>query len=77
MGIPERRKLSAAQQVTGQVAYLTIAAGLLLAMAAVGGVYMKEGRVDASALLSTTRAVATPSSMCAARWRTAPRSRCA
>jgi hypothetical protein len=50
MGIPERRKLSAAQQVTGQVAYLTIAAGLLLAMAAVGGVYMKEGRVDASAL---------------------------
>jgi hypothetical protein len=50
MGIPERRKLTTAQQVTGQVAYLTIAAGLLLAMAAVGGVYMKEGRVDASAL---------------------------
>jgi predicted Zn finger-like uncharacterized protein len=50
MGIPERRKLSAAQQVTGQVAYLTIAAGLLLALTAVGGVYMKEGRVDAAAL---------------------------
>jgi hypothetical protein len=50
MGIPERRKPSAAQQVTGQVAYLTIAAGLLLAITAVGGVYLKEGRVDASAL---------------------------
>jgi hypothetical protein len=50
MGIPERRKLTAAQQVTGQVAYLTIAAGLLLAIAAVGGVYMKQGRVDPSAL---------------------------
>jgi predicted Zn finger-like uncharacterized protein len=50
MGIPERRKVSAAQAVTGQVAYLTIAAGLLLALTAVGGVYMKEGRVDASAL---------------------------
>jgi hypothetical protein len=50
MGIPERRKLTTAQAVTGQVAYLTIAAGLLLAIAAVGGVYMKEGRVDPSAL---------------------------
>jgi hypothetical protein len=50
MGIPERRKLTTAQAVTGQVAYLTIAAGLLLAITAVGGVYMKEGRVDASAL---------------------------
>ncbi|HYH95758.1 zinc-ribbon domain-containing protein [Hyalangium sp.] len=50
MGIPERRKVSAAQAVTGQVAYLTIAAGLLLALTAVGGVYMKEGKVDASAL---------------------------
>jgi len=50
MGIPERRKVSAAQAVTGQVAYLTIAAGLLLALTAVGGVYMKEGRVDAAAL---------------------------
>jgi hypothetical protein len=50
MGIPERRKATTAQQVTGQVAYLTIAAGLLLALTAVGGVYMKEGRVDASAL---------------------------
>jgi predicted Zn finger-like uncharacterized protein len=50
MGIPERRKLTTAQAVTGQVAYLTIAAGLLLAMAAVGGVYMKQGHVDASAL---------------------------
>lgn len=50
MGIPERRRVSAAQAVTGQVAYLTIAAGLLLALTAVGGVYMKEGRVDPSAL---------------------------
>ncbi len=50
MGIPERRKPTTAQQVTGQVAYLTIAAGLLLALTAVGGVYMKEGRVDPSAL---------------------------
>jgi predicted Zn finger-like uncharacterized protein len=50
MGIPERRKVSAAQAVTGQVAYLTIAAGLLLALTAIGGVYIKEGRVDASAL---------------------------
>lgn len=50
MGIPERRKVSAAQAVTGQVAYLTIAAGLLLALTAVGGVYMKEGRVDPAAL---------------------------
>ncbi|MFL5349388.1 MAG: zinc-ribbon domain-containing protein [Hyalangium sp.] len=50
MGIPERRKVSAAQQVTSQVAYLTIAAGLLLALTAVGGVYMKEGHVDAAAL---------------------------
>jgi hypothetical protein len=50
MGIPERRKLTTAQEVTGQVAYLTIAAGLLLALTAVGGVYMKKGRVDPSAL---------------------------
>jgi hypothetical protein len=50
MGIPERRKPTTAQAVTGQVAYLTIAAGLLLALTAVGGVYMKEGRVDPSAL---------------------------
>ena len=50
MGIPERRKLTTAQEVTGQVAYLTIAAGLLLALTAVGGVYMKKGRVDTSAL---------------------------
>jgi hypothetical protein len=50
MGIPERRKVSAAQAVTSQVAYLTIAAGLLLALTAVGGVYMKEGKVDAEAL---------------------------
>jgi hypothetical protein len=54
MGIPERRKPSAAQQVTGQVAYLTIAAGLLLALTASGGVSMKEGRVDASALSPST-----------------------
>jgi hypothetical protein len=50
MGIPERRKQTTAQAVTGQVAYLTIAAGLLLALTAVGGVYMKEGRVNPSAL---------------------------
>jgi predicted Zn finger-like uncharacterized protein len=50
MGIPEKRKLTTAQAVTGQVAYLTIAAGLLLALTAVGGVYMKKGRVDPSAL---------------------------
>ncbi|WP_225411020.1 zinc-ribbon domain-containing protein [Stigmatella hybrida] len=62
MGIPERRKPSAAQQVTGQVAYLTIAAGLLLALTAVGSVYLKEGRVDASALSpSTLLALVTPS----------------
>ncbi|ADO74241.1 zinc-ribbon domain-containing protein [Stigmatella aurantiaca] len=54
MGIPERRKPSAAQQVTGQVAYLTIAAGLLLALTAVGSVYLKEGRVDAAALSPAT-----------------------
>jgi predicted Zn finger-like uncharacterized protein len=62
MGIPERRKPSAAQQVTGQVAYLTIAAGLLLALTAVGSVYLKEGRVDATALSpSTLLELVTPS----------------
>ncbi|MDC0709822.1 zinc-ribbon domain-containing protein [Stigmatella sp. ncwal1] len=62
MGIPERRKPSAAQQVTGQVAYLTIAGGLLLALTAVGSVYLKEGRVDAAALSpSTLLELVTPS----------------
>jgi hypothetical protein len=62
MGLPERRKPTTAQAVTSQVAYLTIAAGLLLAITAVGGVYVKKGRVDSSALSPTSLAtLLTPS----------------
>lgn len=50
VGIPQRRPPSRARKATALVANLVIAAALLVAVGAVGRVYLREGRVDLSVL---------------------------
>ncbi|MCY1020663.1 zinc-ribbon domain-containing protein [Pyxidicoccus sp. MSG2] len=50
VGIPQSRPPSRARKATALVANLVVAAVLVVAFAAVGGVYLREGRVDLSVL---------------------------
>ena len=50
VGIPQSRPLSRARKVTGLIANLVVAAVLVVGFAAVGRVYLREGRVDLSVL---------------------------
>ena len=50
VGIPQRRPLSRARKVTALIANLVVAAVLVVGFAAVGRVYLREGRVDLSVL---------------------------
>ena len=50
VGIPQSRPLSRARKVTALIANLVVAAVLVVGFAAVGRVYLREGRVDLSVL---------------------------
>ncbi|MFP2934324.1 hypothetical protein ACLESO_56240, partial [Pyxidicoccus sp. 3LG] len=50
VGIPQSRPASRALKVTALVANLVVAAALVVALGAVGHVYLRDGRVDLSVL---------------------------
>lgn len=61
MGLPERKMSGAARKVTGVVINLVVAAVLVVGLAAVGSVYLREGRLDWSVLSpSRLQALVTP-----------------
>jgi predicted Zn finger-like uncharacterized protein len=50
MGLPEKRGPGRARRLTGLVINVAVAAVLVVGLVAVGGVYLREGRLDLSAL---------------------------
>jgi len=50
LGLEERREFGAARRVSGAVINITVAAVLVVVLAAVGNVYVNEGRLDWAAL---------------------------